>query len=80
MSHKQSKQSGISSQNDEVGDADLDAISGGQSDMPIQKMDTIVVTAKRMPKAKMDTIVVTATRLPSDSQFATANTKNKKIS
>ena len=80
MSHNQSKQSGISSQNDEVGDADLDAISGGQSDMPVQKMDTIVVTAKRIPKAKMDTVVVTATRLPSNSQFAAASSKKQKDS
>jgi hypothetical protein len=29
----------------------------------IQKMDTIVVTAKRIPVYKMDTVVVTATRL-----------------
>jgi hypothetical protein len=29
----------------------------------IQKMDTIVVTAKRIPIYKMDTVVVTATRL-----------------
>jgi hypothetical protein len=57
---------------DEIVDSALDAVSGGQSSQPIQKLETMVVTAKRLPAnesvvQKMDTMVVTATRLPPDT-------------
>ena len=73
------------SQEGEIVDSALDAVSGGQS-QPIQKLDTMVVTATRLPAGnaaiqKMDPIVVTATRLPPDlagTQVASANTAGKK--
>ena len=72
-------------QADEIGDAALDAVSGGQAAEPIQRLDTMVVTAKRIPAGpvvqKLDTMVVTATRLPQDamgSQVASAAGTNKK--
>jgi hypothetical protein len=73
-------------QDDEVGDAALDSVSGGQGNEPIQKLDTMVVTAKRIPPStaavqKLDPIVVTATRLPPDlngTQVASANIQGKK--
>lgn len=74
---KQSSAQGQGNQDDEVGDSALDAVSGGQG---VQKMDTIVVTAKRVPTntaavQKMDPIVVTAAKLPPDlsgAQLASA--------
>jgi hypothetical protein len=73
-------------QNDEIGDAALDSVSGGQGEMPVQKMDTIVVTASRTPTntasvQKMAPIVVTAAKMPPDmsgAQLASANIQNKK--
>lgn len=57
-------------QADEVGDVALDAVSGGQAAQPVQRLETMVVTAKRLPAGaviqKLDTMVVTATRLPPD--------------
>ena len=84
---KQTSQQGIGHQDGEVGDSALDAVSGGQG-QPVQKMDTIVVTAKRIPAntaavQKMDPIVVTATRVAPDlggTQVASASTRNKKPS
>ena len=83
---KKSTEQGPGDQTGEVGDTDLDAVSGGQGNMPLQKMDTIVVTATRIPTntaavQKMDPIVVTATRLPPDlsgTQVASATTPAKK--
>ena len=74
---KQTSSQGHGNQDDEVGDSALDAVSGGQA---VQKMDTIVVTAKRVPTntaavQKMDPIVVTAAKLPPDlsgAQLASA--------
>ncbi len=85
---KQTSQQGIGHQDGEVGDSALDAVSGGQGGQPVQKMDTIVVTAKRIPAntaavQKMDPIVVTATRLPPDlsgTQVAAAGARSKKPS
>jgi hypothetical protein len=73
---------------DEVGDAALDSVSGGQGNQPVQKMDTIVVTASRVPAStasvqKMDTIVVTASKQPPDlsgTQVASNSAQNKKRS
>ena len=72
-------------QSDEVGDAALDAVSGGQGAQPVQRLETMVVTAKRIPTGpvvqKLDTMVVTATRLPPDlsgAQVASADPTNKK--
>lgn len=69
----------------EVSDAALDAVSGGQGAGPIQRLDTMVVTAKRIPGGpvvqKLDTMVVTATRLPTDlggAQLASADATIKK--
>ena len=83
---KQSAQTGEGNQDDEVGDAALDAVSGGQGAQPIQKLDTMVVTATRLPPGgaavqKLDTMVVTATRLPTDlsgAQLASAAVPVKK--
>lgn len=83
---KQFTQQGTGNQDDEVGEAALDAVSGGQAAQPIQKLDTMVVTATRLPSSsaavqKMDPIVVTATRLPPDlngAQLASANVAAKK--
>ena len=76
---------GADNQADEIGDAALDAVSGGQGAEPVQRLDTMVVTAKRIPAGpvvqKLDTMVVTATRLPSDamgSQVASAGGATKK--
>ena len=82
----QSTQQDSGSQDGEVGDAALDAVSGGQGAQPIQKLDTMVVTATRLPPSgaaiqKMDPMVVTATKLPPDlngAQLASANTSGKK--
>ena len=75
----------VHNQADEIGDAALDAVSGGQGAEPVQRLETMVVTAKRIPSGpvvqKLDTMVVTATRLPSDamgSQVASAAGANKK--
>ena len=83
--NKQSDQSAQGTQDDEVGDAALDAVSGGQGAQPIQKLDTMVVTATRLPPSgavqKLDPIVVTATRLPPDlsgAQLASASVPVKK--
>jgi hypothetical protein len=67
----------------ELGDSDLDKVSGGQG--PVQTMEPIVVTAKRLtgkatPVQHMEPIVVTARR-PSPlegTQVASANTNKKK--
>ena len=76
---------GAHNQTDEIGDAALDAVSGGQGAEPIQRLDTMVVTAKRIPASpvvqKLDTMVVTATRLPPDAmgtQIASVAGANKK--
>ena len=82
----QTTQQGSGSHDDEVGDAALDAVSGGQGAQPIQKLDTMVVTATRLPPSgaaiqKLDPIVVTATRLPPDlngAQLASVNVAGKK--
>lgn len=65
------KQSSNQESDGEVGDAALDAVSGGQGSAAVQKMDTIVVTASRTPQSgaaiqKMDPIVVAAKKLPPD--------------
>ncbi len=86
--NKQSKSQGLGQQKGEVGDSALDGVSGGQGEKPYQKMDTIVVTAKRIPPStnvvqKMDPIVVTATRLPPSggpAQVASAAGTGKKRS
>jgi hypothetical protein len=68
----------------ELGDSDLDKVSGGQG--PVQTMEPIVVTAKRLvgkqPVQHMEPIVVTARRPNSleGAQVASANTQNKKKS
>ena len=74
-------------QADEIGDAALDAVSGGQGAAPVQRLDTMVVTAQRIPAGpvvqKLDTMVVTATKLPSDglgSQVASAAGGTRKSS
>ena len=82
----QSTRPGLGEHDGEVGDSDLDAVSGGQASLPVQKMDTIVVTASRMPAStasvqKMDPITVTAAKLPPDlsgTQVASASTPSKK--
>ena len=83
---KQSTQQDQDEKDGEVGDAALDSISGGQGNMPVQKMDAITVTASRLPAStasvqKMDPIVVTAAKLPPDlsgMQVASASTQGKK--
>ena len=61
---------GADNQIDEVGEANLHAVSGGQGAAPVQRLDTMVVTAKRIPARpvvqKLDTMGVTAKRLPTD--------------
>ena len=78
---------GAGNQADEVGDAALDLVSGGQGAQPIQRLETMVVTATRIPAGpvvqKLDTMVVTATRLPTDlggAQVASADAKTRKSS
>ena len=83
--NKPSGTQGAHNQVDEIGDAALDAVSGGQGAEPVQRLETMVVTAKRIPAGpvvqKLDTMVVTATRLPPDaagSQVASAAGASKK--
>lgn len=83
---KQPSEQGLGNQDDEVGDSALDSVSGGQGNQPIQKLETMVITATRLPPSsaavqKMDPIVVTATRLPPDlsgAQVASASVPVKK--
>lgn len=74
-------------QADEISDAALDAVSGGQGAAHVQRLDTMVVTAQRIPAGpvvqKLDTMLVTATKLPSDgmgSQVASAAGATRKSS
>ena len=84
--NKQENKQGQDSQDGEIDDAALGAVSGGQNSQPIQKLETMVVTATRLPPSngvfqKMDPIVVTATRLPPDtggSQVAVNTAASKK--
>ena len=83
--NNQSGAHGADNQTDEVGDANLDAVSGGQGAAPVQRLDTMVVTAKRIPAGPavqtLDTMVVTAKRLPTDlsgAQVVSADTTGKK--
>ena len=78
---------GAHNQVDEIGDAALDAVSGGKGAEPVQRLETMVVTAKRIPAGpvvqKLDTMLVTATKLPSDgmgSQVASAAGATRKSS
>ena len=43
------------------------AVANHASDVAVQKLDTIVVTASRAPDARLDTIVVTASRKTSQA-------------
>jgi hypothetical protein len=88
MSTNKKPHSSQQNQDDEIGDSALEAVSGGQGAMPVQKMEPVVITASRLPPSgvavqKMDPIIVTAKRLPPDAgniQVASAGGKNKKPS
>lgn len=84
MSANQTKQPHGSTDEGEVQDDALDAVSGGQGAAPLRKIEGITVTATRLKpdqsaSRKIEPIVVTATRLPdaSSTQVASAGSTKR---
>jgi hypothetical protein len=86
MSGTDKEQKTAGTRDGELGDSALDAVSGGQGPKEVQKMDPIVVTAKRVvasapPVQQMEPIVVVAKKPTpglEGEKFASAGTSDIK--